>query len=204
MTLVVFGFSARVLISADDSAGAQAIAKIQLLGGNVERDDNLPGRPVIGISFNQNCRFNEKHLHLLKPFVSLKSFDLRRVPITSAGLKEVNEFTNLTKLYLRGAEINDDGVTKLLDLKNLVELTLCDTKVTWVGLNDVRESLPKLRIETESSMFQEIAVDVQNDRQIVRVKTVSVPYVTKVVPVHLQPTRQLRVQPIRTIPIDGK
>jgi hypothetical protein len=204
MILVVVGFSAGVLFAEGDSDEVKAVAKIQLLGGNVERDNNLPGRPVIRISFNQNCRFNEKYLHLLKPFENLKSLDLRRVPITAAGLKEVNEFTNLTTLYLRGAGIQDDGVTQLLDLKNLVELTLCDTNVTWVGLNDVRESLPKLRIKTESSMVQEIAVNVQNDRQVVRVKTVAVPYVTKVLPVQLQPVRQFRVQPIRSIPIDGE
>ena len=65
------------LVFADDTSDeSEVIEKIELLGGKVTRDDKLPGRPVIGVSFDGSRRFNDKYLHLLKPITGLTTLDL--------------------------------------------------------------------------------------------------------------------------------
>ena len=73
---------------ADDNASevSKAIAKIELLGGKVERDDKLPDHPVVGVSFATRNNFNDKYLHLLKPIeADLTTLDLLDASITDSG-----------------------------------------------------------------------------------------------------------------------
>ena len=47
---------------------SKVIEKIELRGGKIERDESQPDRPAIGIVFSTTSRFNDKYVHLLKPF----------------------------------------------------------------------------------------------------------------------------------------
>jgi internalin A len=38
------------------------------LEGKVERDDKLPGRPVVGVSFEESQRFNDNYISILRAF----------------------------------------------------------------------------------------------------------------------------------------
>ena len=91
----VVAFSAGVVI-ADDADESKFIEKVELLGGTVERDDNLPNRPVVGVSFIRSQRFNDKHLQLLKACKRLTKLDISCIGITDVGLTVVGELTNLT------------------------------------------------------------------------------------------------------------
>jgi hypothetical protein len=87
LTLVVF--SPRGVLAEDTSAKTKVIEKIELLGGHAERDDNVPGRPVVSVSFEGSQRFSDKYIWLLKAFQDLAKLDLSGTKITDAGLKTV-------------------------------------------------------------------------------------------------------------------
>ena len=92
------------LVIADDKLDeSKAIRKIELLGGMIARDETLPGHPVVGVDFQGSERFNEKYLHLLKPFARLKSLELVGIKITDTGLAEISKlkqsFPNLKVYY---------------------------------------------------------------------------------------------------------
>jgi hypothetical protein len=109
---IITAILAPVVIALDESSEASAIQKIKLLGGNVEREETLPDRPVIGIVFYPENRLNEKYLRLFTTFTSLNSFDLRGIELTDAGMKELMELKKLTKLYVSGVQ------SSKRDLKN--------------------------------------------------------------------------------------
>src|SRR5580692_5727000 len=94
MFLAVAILAARIILADDNLDESKAIEKIELLGGKVARDESLPGHPVIAVSFalaypSDNNRFNEKYLHLLKSFTSLKSLNLNGTKITNDSVKEI-------------------------------------------------------------------------------------------------------------------
>ena len=74
---------------------AKMIEKIELLGGKVTRDETLLGHPVVGISFFQSSRLNDKYLHLLNAFENLTTLDLNDVQITNEGLVEIGKLQGL-------------------------------------------------------------------------------------------------------------
>src|SRR4051812_21737974 len=53
-----------VVIADDQSDESKAIAKIELLGGKVTRDDGLPDHPVLGIYVFKGERFSDQYMHL--------------------------------------------------------------------------------------------------------------------------------------------
>jgi internalin A len=92
---------------------SKAIAKIELLGGKVTRDEALPGRPVIEVDFHRSKRFNDRYVHLLKSFTSLRSLNLYGIAITDCGLKEIGKLPNLADLCLYRTQITDEGLKEL-------------------------------------------------------------------------------------------
>jgi formylglycine-generating enzyme required for sulfatase activity len=92
----------------------KAIAKIELLGGKVERDETLPGHPVVGISFKNSKLFNEKHLHLLNGFKHLNELDLGDLTITENGAKSVSQPFVLTKLLMDANQEEFDAIFAIL------------------------------------------------------------------------------------------
>ncbi len=143
LLLALAVLSSHVVIEEDRSDESKLIEKIRLLGGNVERDDKLPGHPVVGVSFEGSERVTDNYIHLLKAFQNLARLDLSGTRITDAGLKELPE------------------------LKNLVELYVFETGVTPAGLAELRESSPKLSIFDESTI-QHLEGKVERDEKSAR------------------------------------
>src|SRR5579871_3843918 len=78
------------LVFADeDTDESKASKKLVLLGAQITRDESLPGRPVTGVNFWADERFNDKYMHLLKSFPSLTTLDVRFSKSSDAGLKEI-------------------------------------------------------------------------------------------------------------------
>ncbi len=115
-------------IDADETA---AIAKIELLGGKVERKDKL-----ISVSFAGNEKFGDNEMRLLKPLKNVKTLQLQSTKITDEGLKELKGL-QITALLLYDNQITDVGLKELRDHKNLYNLYLGKTKITDNGLTEL-------------------------------------------------------------------
>jgi internalin A len=122
LLLVVAAFPSHLAMAQDTSDESKIIEKIALLEGKVEQDDKLPGHPVVGVSFDGSGRFTANYIHLLK------------------------SFPKLTWLDLGGTDITDAGLKRLPELKNLIEVNLCETSVTPTALAELRKAAPRLRI----------------------------------------------------------
>lgn len=106
----------------DASDESKAIQVMELLDGEVVRDDKLPGRPVVEASFAWSPKFKNEHIHLLKAFPSLARLDLS------------------------GTQVTDAGLLRIPELQSLVELNLYETRVTQEAVAELRKSSPKLLV----------------------------------------------------------
>ena len=85
-----------------------------------------------------------KELAALK---NLTKLDLSETKLTDAGLKELAKLQSLTTLELRSNPgVTDASVKELKQLKQLITLDLRGTKVTNLGLHELRNALPKCNI----------------------------------------------------------
>jgi len=120
--LAVVGIAARIVNAVDEVDEAKAIAKIELLSGKIERDEKLPGRPVIGVSFEGSERFTDRYIYLL------------------------SALPNLARVDLSGSKLTDEGLKQLPHLKNLVELNLYDTSTIRAAMAELRQKAPNVWI----------------------------------------------------------
>ena len=83
-----------MVIAADIPNEAQAIREIERLGGIVEKDAKLPGRPVTAVRFRFGSDFGDEHVPLLTPLTKLTTLNLQGTKVcgthvTGAGLREL-------------------------------------------------------------------------------------------------------------------
>lgn len=111
LTVIVILAMACVSAGAQQDANETALVeKIELLGGKIERDESLPDRPVIGVSFARSTRFSEKYLHLLAGFGRLRTIELGDVQITENGLKSISNPKLLFNLLTGADEARFDNI----------------------------------------------------------------------------------------------
>ncbi|HLJ10396.1 MAG TPA: hypothetical protein VKU82_04370 [Planctomycetaceae bacterium] len=84
----------------ESSEEARAIARIEELGGSIDRDDGQPDGPVTVIDLIGIGKLKDGDLPLLAPFSNLTRLYLGRTPITGASFKH-------------GTQVTDDGVKQL-------------------------------------------------------------------------------------------
>ena len=120
----------------EDPDELQAIKRIELLGGRVTRDGQIPGRPVTMISLDSGSRFSDKDFHLLKPFKALKTLNLGGVEIASGGLKGLAD-GRTSELHLIGSTITDASLKEIGQLRNLTTLGLIAARITDAGLKEL-------------------------------------------------------------------
>jgi len=142
----------------------KAVNAIIKLGGEVTRDEELPGRPIAAVGLN-NTKVTDSDLKGLKELKGLQWLDISNTQITDAGLKELRELKGLRHLALQntqitdaglkelkglqtlnlyGTHITDAGLKYLKELKGLQILNLSVTKITDAGLKDLMQALPEI------------------------------------------------------------
>jgi hypothetical protein len=109
---------------AGGTAEVAAVEAIEMLGGQVTRDDKQPGKPVVAVVF-------------------------RHSQVTDAGLKQLKELKSLQALDLSGTKVTDAGLKELKELENLQTLDLSGTKFTDAGVKEIQAARPGLRIARE-------------------------------------------------------
>ena len=117
-------------VAEDNADEAAAVAKIELLGGRITRDEARPDRPVIGVTFPEDSHVRAKFLGVLKSLPHLTELDLSGTQITDAGLAEIEGLPELTKLRLYDTRITDAALDSLKTLPKLATLNLSRTEVT--------------------------------------------------------------------------
>ncbi|HEX4145934.1 MAG TPA: M56 family metallopeptidase [Pirellulales bacterium] len=122
----------------------EAIAKIEALGGTVERDPSQPGSPVTSVNLS-GTGAKDDDLRLLSDFSSLRELYLIGTDVTDAGLKSLAGLQNLEEVRVGNCRITDAGLKELAKLKNLKMVGLIGTQVTDAGVKEFSEALPNMR-----------------------------------------------------------
>lgn len=89
-----------------------AVQLIQKHGGTVERDEKLPGKPVVAVDLNRTKVGNEE-LKELAALSELRSIDLFSSQVTGKGLIELRPFKKLRNLELSQYQVTDEAIKSL-------------------------------------------------------------------------------------------
>jgi formylglycine-generating enzyme required for sulfatase activity len=130
------GFRLARVLPGTTGPKAIAVARLKTLGARIERDDNLPDKPVLAVYF-YGSKVTDADLKQLTPLTGLKSLDIGDSKVTDAGLKELATLKGLQTLDLSYTKVTDAGLKNLTPLHELQTLDLSYTKVTNVGLKDL-------------------------------------------------------------------
>ena len=129
--------------------------EVQRLGGRVERDENRPGKPIIGIDL-QGRDLEDSGLVIFTGLTELQELNLRGTLITDAGLVHLQGLRSLESLNLSETRITDAGLEQLGTLEKLSELTLENTPISDTGLARLAP-LKKLRLVIASGTLVTMA-----------------------------------------------
>ena len=128
-----------------NSAEVAAVAKIQALGGEIQRqsDRAAPGSPtttkgrgdsVVLVDLIHNAKVNDDDLQCLQAFPQLEHLYLGGTKIGDAALKHLKGLKHLKRLGLIGTRVTDAGLKELEALPELDDVLLGHTKITDEGL----------------------------------------------------------------------
>jgi hypothetical protein len=109
-----------VAATADQQA---AIDRVKQLGGSVELDGKLDGKPIVKIDLG-NTSAGDDDLKLFKALKQLRWLNLWRTHVTSAGLAHLEGLADLAWLDLGATRVGDHGLAHLSRLSKLETLTL--------------------------------------------------------------------------------
>ncbi len=112
----------------------RVIAEIARLGGKIQFDEMLPGRPIVQIDLHETGVTNAD-LAILKGLKELRFLDLRLTKITDEGVARLKNLTGLQTLNLFRTQLSDEGLAQLRKLTLLQTLLIGGTQVTDAGLS---------------------------------------------------------------------
>ena len=120
-----------------------ALAIIDQLGGKIERDLNVPGKPIVGINM-ANTKTDDAGLQQIKWLTSVKSINLHECnEVGDAGLAAIGQMENLEFIQLFGChQISDNGFRYLGGMKKLKSLWIGYTgadSITGSGLTQIKD-----------------------------------------------------------------
>lgn len=94
----------------------------------------------------EDTRITDGGLVSLRGLAQLESLNLARTRVGDAGLAQLECLTRLKFLGLDQTAVTDAGLMHLKRLTSLEELRLNGTKTTDTGVEELRKSLPNLRV----------------------------------------------------------
>jgi hypothetical protein len=120
-------------------AEEKAVSLVLACGGKVTRDENLPGRPVVGVDLlAAKYDIGDGVLKALVPLKDLRRLEVGGNPITDAGLKEAKKFRHLEEIGLMMAHVTDAGVIDFLkEHRDLRKLDLSQTRITGLSMMEI-------------------------------------------------------------------
>lgn len=113
-------------------AAGNPIGYIEALGGNVDRDDLKPDKPVVGLVLGN--KFASDDLAYLKQFPRLERLRIIGADITDARLAQLSHLLRLTVLSLDATKIDGSGLVHLKNLTRLNNLQLSKTELKDASL----------------------------------------------------------------------
>jgi hypothetical protein len=125
------------VVAADKPEVAAAVAKIEALGGEIDRENDRPDGAIVTISLVGSETLKDNDLAFLKSLPSLQELYLGNTAISDAGLKHLAGLKKLQVLGLIGTKVTDASMKELAGLEKLEHLRIAATAITDVGLREL-------------------------------------------------------------------
>src|SRR5262245_28198601 len=135
---ILFYCTATFLCPIQPADPPDPIARVEQLGGTVEKDNRRPGMPVVAIDFG-GCAITDRDLRILRHFPELRRLSLSNTPVTDEGLKHCADLTNIRFLDLNRTKVSSKGMKNLRRMKSLDTLALYGTALDDEGLKEVAD-----------------------------------------------------------------
>lgn len=129
--------------------GLTALRSLGLTGTRVTGTgfQHLKGLPALEELYLGHTRVDDRGLIHVGRLTGLEVLDLSTTKITDAGLVDLKGLHNLKTLDLAGTKIGNAGLAHLKGLTSLQELNLWKTHATDVGVQELQNALPNLKIK---------------------------------------------------------
>src|SRR5262245_22578310 len=138
LILLAVAVATPVAAFADDAEDQAEKFLVSKFGAGVTRDDKVPGRPVVIVSFAQSRTLTDDGMKHLAAFKKLRELILNGCPVTDAGLQPLTALTELRELSLKRDKITDAGLEHLAKINSLQVISLNETGVTDDGLKHLK------------------------------------------------------------------
>jgi len=154
------------LTYANPSTRDRLIADVARLGGTVEFDENLPGRPIVKVDLHGTkvtdsdltmfeyakndlkelryldlrlTRISDEGVARLKNLRQLQTLNLFRTRLGDKGLAHLRKLTDLRILLIGGTQVSDAGLVHLRRFRKLRKLSLFQTPVSDNGIAELKQ-----------------------------------------------------------------
>ncbi len=104
-------------------------------------------KQIVSLDLNK-MPIEDQDLKIISSFENLRRLNLNFSNITGATLSSLGSLKHLTSLSVSSSKITDEGITQLAVLKNLKSLYCWNTAVSEGALEQLKEKIPGLKIET--------------------------------------------------------
>jgi hypothetical protein len=105
----------------------------------------LPGLHLLKLPA---CDVTQNGLASLAGVKRLKWLELAATPTTDEGLRRVATIRSIEILDLRNTDVTDEGIVTLKSMPRLKELLVGGSKMTRMGIEQLRTALPSCKIDT--------------------------------------------------------
>jgi len=92
-------------------------------------------------------KVRDEDLANVKRFTRLKEIDLSDTNVTNKALEHLSSMKSLRKIWLDNTHVDDEALASLAELNKLQKLSLKDCNVTDAGIDKLKASLNKCKIE---------------------------------------------------------
>lgn len=108
---------------------------------------HLAGQKKLNRLYLYDTKITDAGVAHLAGLSELKHLDLSRTETTDAGLEQLAGLGELQSLYLYNNRVTDAGISHLAGNRKLDLLYLYNTQVTDQGIDELKKSLPNVRIK---------------------------------------------------------
>lgn len=142
--LGVFGWLSGGLAWASEPSQVEehAIVAIEKAGGEIERDDGSPSKPVVKVTFGCGSSVTDADLAYLKTFPGIQELAIHGHEVTDKGMQQLKSLPNLKSLMLIRVNVTDKGLDHLHGMTSLRKVYFRFTQITETGAKQLAKALP--------------------------------------------------------------
>ena len=142
---MLVGLLLLLICGCGDSERRRIAEQLELSGGVVVADDELPNDRVVRIIL-RGSKVSDEQLDHLTDLEHLRHLYLDDSEISNDGLVKISALPTIEMLSIRNTQVDDECISSIAKLQSLRWLYISQTGLTQRGIRKLRKALPNTRI----------------------------------------------------------